>query len=427
MLTRFLVLLGMLSFMLSGFSSRTADADALQTTAQAIADQVSGSSNNFAPLYAESFLEAVPIQKLSDLYASMRSQYGPVLHVVERSRGSSEQGKFEFDFKQLAVPVTLTIESAPTHRVVGLWFGPAVPRLQSLQEVVARLASLEGQVSFQVLQLDGGVVRASLNPDKALGIGSAFKLYVLAELAVEKVPWDRVTLLQNRYKSLPSGELQNWPDGSPLTVNTLAVEMISKSDNTAADHLLALVGPRHVEDLLPRVGMTNPSANIPFLSTLELFRLKSDAALRHNYLAADTTGRRAILEKISGLPKPSVEQMKNGDVVAIDRLEWFASAADLCRLMGWFDHQNDPVVLSILAVNPGLAISADRFNYIGYKGGSEPGVLNMTWLLHARSGHHYALSASWNDSKKDVDLQQFAGIMLAATDVIEADDSTTRP
>jgi len=144
MLTRFLVLLGMLSFMLSGFSSRTADADALQTTAQAIADQVSGSSNNFAPLYAESFLEAVPIQKLSDLYASMRSQYGPVLHVVERSRGSSEQGKFEFDFKQLAVPVTLTIESAPTHRVVGLWFGPAVPRLQSLQEVVARLASLEG-------------------------------------------------------------------------------------------------------------------------------------------------------------------------------------------------------------------------------------------------------------------------------------------
>ena len=43
---------------------------------------------------------------------------------------------------------------------------------------------------------------------------------------------------------------------------------------------------------------------------------------------------------------------------------------------------------AILAINPGLA-PAQRggFAYVGYKGGSEPGVLNLTWLVRNRAGH----------------------------------------
>jgi hypothetical protein len=47
-------------------------------------------------------------------------------------------------------------------------------------------------------------------------------------------------------------------------------------------------------------------------------------------------------------------------------------------------------------------------------------VLNMTWLLHSSSGRHYALSASWNNPEKDVDVEQFSGLMLAVMDLLES-------
>ncbi|MFL9455456.1 serine hydrolase [Tolypothrix bouteillei VB521301_2] len=47
--------------------------------------------------------------------------------------------------------------------------------------------------------------------------------------------WKDVVQLQPSEKSLPSGMLHTWPDGSYLTVQTLASLMISLSDNTATD------------------------------------------------------------------------------------------------------------------------------------------------------------------------------------------------
>ena len=37
-------------------------------------------------------------------------------------------------------------------------------------------------------------------------------------------------------------------------------------------------------------------------------------------------------------------------------------------------------VLDVLAINPGIADATGAFAYIGYKGGSEPGVLNLTYV-----------------------------------------------
>ena len=117
-------------------------------------------------------------------------------------------------------------------------------------------------------------------------------------------------------------------------------------------------------------------------------------------------GRIAVLKELADKPLPSAAEMQWSKPIAIDRLEWFASAADLCRLMAWFDKQHDSAALDILAINPGVHPADDRFDYVGYKGGSESGVLNMTWLLHATSGHRYALSASWNDATHDVDVER---------------------
>jgi hypothetical protein len=165
--------------------------------------------------------------------------------------------------------------------------------------------------------------------------------------------------------------------------------------------------------------MANPAADIPFLSTGEAFALKANASMLADYLKADVAGKRAILEKIDALGMEALAGLNLSKPVAIDKIEWFASAADLCRVMGWFDKRNDSTVLGILAVNPGLGFSRETFEYIGYKGGSEPGVLNLTWLLRSRSGKHYAMSAGWNDPAKEVDLAKFSALMMAAADLIE--------
>jgi hypothetical protein len=105
--------------------------------------------------------------------------------------------------------------------------------------------------------------------------------------------------------------------------------------------------------------------------------------------------------------------------VAIDEVEWFASAADLCRVMRWFDKRADSTALAILAVNPGLKIPADKFPYVGFKGGSETGVLNLTWLLRTKEGRSYALAATWNNPEQAVELEKFSGLLLAAAELLD--------
>ncbi len=393
--------------------------DELQSVAKQIGDEIDGASRIDSDLYAPSFLQAVPSGRLATLYTSIHGSYGRVRGIVARSLEMPDQGKFDLIFDTVTIPMSLVIEPDGAHRVTGLWFGPAVPRVLTWTQLQQQFAMLPGKASFQLQRLDNPAVLASYHPDQSLAIGSAFKLYILASLVDQKIPWDRIVLVDDRLKSLPSGNMQAWPAGSPVTVSTLAIKMISQSDNTAVDHLLAVAGRKHVEAVLAKLGMASPSADIPFLSTREAFALKADAELRKKYLVADESGRRAILDHIANGPLPDLARLASQPPLAIDKIEWFASASDLCRVMQWFDRQNDATVLGILAVNPGLPLSPGIFSYIGYKGGSEPGVLCMAWLLHGKDGHHYAPAGIWNDSSQDVDLQKFAGLMQSAAEMLE--------
>ena len=69
------------------------------------------------------------------------------------------------------------------------------------------------------------------------------------EVEAGRRAWDEVVRLEEAWKSLPSGLLQGWPEGSPLTLHTLAALMISLSDNTATDALIALLGRERLEAL----------------------------------------------------------------------------------------------------------------------------------------------------------------------------------
>jgi hypothetical protein len=96
----------------------------------------------------------------------------------------------------------------------------------------------------------------------------------------------------------------------------------------------------------------------------------------------------------------------------VDSIEWFASTDDMVRVMDWLRSNADPQALAILAINPGIPpTAAARFAYVGYKGGSETGVMAMTFLLRRADGGWRAVSASWNDPAAPVDEARFADLV----------------
>ena len=57
-----------------------------------------------------------------------------------------------------------------------------------------------------------------------------------------------------------------------------------------------------------------------------------------------------------------------------------------------------------MAVSPSLSGPAlHEWSYAGFKGGSEPGVLNITWLLRDRADAWHVLTLSQNDPAATID------------------------
>ncbi len=403
-----------------------------------------GAAGGYAALFDAEFLTQVPPAQLTALFTDFYAKFGPCIKVTPVSAQNPFAGKFDFLFeKGYSAPVTLGIEAAAPHQIVGLHIGNAVRLAATLSDVVKEIKALPGRVSFLLVEIDGAKLKplAAHNPDRALAIGSTFKLYILAELirairAGER-RWTDVVALNDRAVSLPSGQLREWPIGSPLTLHTLAALMISRSDNTATDQLLHTLGRTSVEKVMAVAGHSKPGLNMPFLSTREMFAIKGDPARKAGprYAAADIKARRALLEAdIARIKRDDIRPLSKPTL--IDSVEWFASASDLCRAMNWIRAQtenggsaksgngnngnngNAAMARGILAINPGIALPAEKWPYIGYKGGSEPGVLNLTWLLRGANGKWYAMSAGWNNSQATVDEGKFIGLVERATQLV---------
>jgi hypothetical protein len=162
------------------------------------------------------------------------------------------------------------------------------------------------------------------------------------------------------------------------------------------------------------------------LSTLDMFKLKGlqGGALGRRWPTLGEAARRALLASdITPAPLTAIDPLlfRDGKPLMLD-VEWFASPADLVRTMDWIRHntENGPGVEArrILAINPGIGpATASGWSYVGYKGGSEPGVISMTLLLQAKGGAWYALSASWNNSAAAVDDGRFVALISRAVEL----------
>jgi hypothetical protein len=201
--------------------------------------------------------------------------------------------------------------------------------------------------------------------------------------------------------------------------------MIAASDNTATDHLIGLLGRENVEAALGPMGHHDPALNRPLLLTREWFaiKLRFDASQVRRYVAAGEAERRAILAEEAD---PAAATLTEADDWAgaylVDTVEWFASAADLCRAAAALHQQAQAPgmapVLDALSLNPGIPWDAGTWAYVGYKGGYETGVKSEVWLLQRADGRWFALTAVINDPEAEIDAPGLWSLARAAVDLL---------
>ena len=318
-----------------------------------------------------------------------------------------------------------------TGLIAGLLFTPIVA--ESFDEVAALLPKVAPKAALLVAEVDGTSCRPlhAIHETDELAIGSTFKLYVLLALADQimrgKLAWDQELAIRDDWKSLPSGRTQNDAAGTKLAIRELANRMISISDNTATDHLLFTVGRKSVEAALHTAKHAQPLLDVPFLTTREMFALKTALTADEiaAYLALKAAPRRAYLDGPLAKRAPSLAGAADWKTARhIEDIEWFASALDLCGAMAALRDRATtvPAVLEVLAINPGIPLSPKSWKYVGYKGGSEPGVLAGTWLLRRDDDKTFVVSILANDpSGPEPDEKRAFGLAGAAIELLAAE------
>jgi len=388
--------------------------------------------------FAPSFLAQVSIDQLGQALAQVAGA-GPFWIASYTPAAGGLQAEARLEGPGATLSVGIAVEPAAPNRITGLLFkpvtaGPSASPVASWGEIDTALRGLVSEPSMLAAEITGGRCAPihALDADRSLAIGSTFKLYVLGELARQvsagAAAWDEQLAIRDDWKSLPSGTMQEDPAGTQHSLAEFATRMISISDNTAADHLIHRLGRANVEKNLSAMGMGDPSRTTPFITARDMFVLKAtgNADLAKAYLAADAAGRRALLDgRVASTPIAVADLADWATPRQIDTLEWFASTADLCAAMAKLRDVGsrpdmDPV-LDALAVNAGMPVDIVRWPYVGFKGGSEPGVLQLTWLLRRSDDRWFVLAITLDDPADATDHALAAvGLANGALDLLAA-------
>jgi len=380
---------------------------------------VSG-TGDFSGYFAPSFHAALPKEKWDAVVVSMTGQMGKPLAIDRLTAVTPFSANLRVRFERGVVNAQIAIDPAPPHQVVGLLFtGPEMAG-DTLDKLAADIRALPGTTGLGIYALGEGAPRlvAGIAPDKAMPLGSAFKLWVLGELAREvsagERKWSDVVAIGPA--SLPSGITQNWPPGSPVTIQTLATLMISISDNTATDTLVSLEGEQ-LDHFVTQAGVPRLA---PVLTTRQMFALKSpanaDLATQWATSLAPSARRTLLDGNAARLRTTPVDPMMfAGKPTKVDTLEWFASPAETAGILDWLRKQGGETPLPLLAINPGIdPTTRAKFDYVGFKGGSEPGVVTLNFLVRRKDGRWLAIAAGWHRNDAGVEENRLIMLMTRA-------------
>lgn len=377
--------------------------------------QVLQGTRDPAAVFTPFFLASVPPEKLREIAGKLTAQHGKLTGFDEFAPGEKGSGRFLLRFERANATGLIQLDPNAPFKVAGFRIASAVPTDDSPQKILQDFDALPGRAGFALVRLDadGPAPVLSARPAQQFAIGSAFKLWVLDALAEDvasgKRQWSDVVQLGTR--SLPGGDMRDWPQGAAVTLETLATLMIAHSDNTATDTLIRALGREAIDARIAATGHSAPERMAPVLTTLEAFALKAGAAdAIAEYAAAADADQAVILAKLDERLDPAEidgRVFAQGKPVAINEIEWFASTNDIAAVLDSLRRRADGRALEILAVAPGMGpASRERFAYAGYKGGSETGVLNLSYLVRSKAGEWFVIAASWNDLAQPVDRQR---------------------
>jgi beta-lactamase class A len=377
--------------------------------------------------FADSFKASVPKAQVDQLINDLKTAYGPVQSVGKITAVSKISGTVEVAYQRATVRFTLTVSPDAPHKVIGLFTAGVFQANDNAQKIGEEIRALPGKAGLLVQRLDAAEApKIAIEPNTPFAVASGFKLWVLAEAArsvrARERSWNQILPLGR--PSLPTGITQGWPQDTPVTLHTLATLMISISDNTATDTLLMQLGRDRVGRMMSSIGNAAPQKTLPILSTLELFSLKAErnAPIRNAYINADYARRTQLLAQFSpSLSSKSLNPVEfAGNPRSIDTIEWFASPNDMNRTLNWLRINGGREARDILAINKGIAADdAARFAYLGYKCGSENGVLSMHLLIQNKKGAWYGVSGSWNNPAAPVNEMMFVSLITRAAMLVE--------
>ncbi len=373
----------------------------------------------YAEVFADNFRASVPEAQFLSNFGQLQGQFGDYIGIESSEALSLTSARIAFRFERAIVAGNVTVQEAAPHAVTGFLLNDIQPVDDDLDSLLADIQALPGETNLLIARLGADEPLLAHNADSPMALGSTFKLYVLSALARSiangERAWDDVVPLTEA--SFPSGQLQDWPEGSPLTLHTLATLMISISDNTATDQLITVLGRDAIEAEVVASGHSDPAATFPMMTTRELFVLKSgEDTLIDSYRAMDVEERRAALAALDGEQRThgEIRAAFTGGPNAID-LEWLASGTDIALLFSRMIQTRDHTLLGVMAVNPSMNdATAENWDYVGFKGGSEPGVLNLSWLLRSEADEWWVVSMGWNNPEASLNTQEFELLSMRA-------------
>lgn len=305
--------------------------------------------------------------------------------------------------------------------MTGLVFAPARAEhdpAQSIEEVEQRLGEMPGDVRALVTLEQDGRVQTLI--DRAAGdvgpLASIAKLFVLIAV-VEQVDagvigWEDTLQLTDDVRSLPSGRLQDAPEGAEVSVFEAAKAMIEISDNTATDLLIATIGRDAVESAIADLDLLDEAGLRPFPTTREVFALSwgVDEATASAWDGGDEAERRAILDSLTDDDLDVAIQDVTNETSWQRGVNWFASPRDVAaahdRLAELAERHDE--IERILGANPGAGLRFDRDAWptIAFKGGSSRGVVTGSWRAVGEDGRVLTLVLMLaGDDATHVDLQ----------------------
>ena len=310
---------------------------------------------------------------------------------------------------------------------------PVAPTPPAWEEIDRQRSALAPATTLLAAELVGGVPTTihGLNADQVFPVGSSFKFYVLGTLAKQiqagLVSWDQLIAIEQKYKSVPSGDLRFAPSGTEYTVRYVAERMMQKSDNTATDVLIALVGRENVEQMMETMGHHDPGLNIPVLTTREFafMKLAVPTDRLDAYFAASVPDRRQILaNEVDTMPEEILANVDQVKPIEVDRVEWFASRNDLAQAVAWLwaESQKSGMrpIAEVIALETQLAFNGEVWPYVGFKGGSELGVLSATWLLERADRRMFMYSLGFKNPDAGLDLPAIVPVMELGRDRLAA-------